>query len=233
MSAQPQHLDRGLELRVLELWSEILATDVETLDRDGFVVVPDPRDFARDRRATIRTARGTFVLAAPGDLDAAGADPAGFAADVASRPRGAGFIHYLRAAPSGEPDPRVAPLDAEHRPLLDELHERAGADDTEEAEVDVENPAVGIVEGDRLLAIASLLDEGANAVDVGVLVDPTERRRGLAVAVVTELARRASASGQLVQYRCDVENTGSARVARACGFVLWGVLTVSARNAPP
>src|SRR5207302_9126534 len=104
----------------------------------------------------------------------------------------------------------------------------AGAAATEEAEVDVEHPlAVGIVEAGRLRAIASLLDEGEIAVDVGVLVDPGARRRGLGAAVVAEVARRAARSGRLVQYRCNLENEASARLARACGFALWGVLIVA------
>ena len=47
------------------------------------------------------------------------------------------------------------------------------------------------------------------------------------MAVVNEVADRAARSGQLVQYRCDRENEASARLARACGFTLWGVLTVA------
>jgi RimJ/RimL family protein N-acetyltransferase len=111
--------------------------------------------------------------------------------------------------------------------LLDALQEAAGADATEEAEVDVEHLAVGIVERDRLLAIASLVDEGDHAADIGVLVDPAERRRGLGLAVVRDIAQRAAASGRLVQYRCNRENEASARLARASGFALWGVLTVA------
>jgi RimJ/RimL family protein N-acetyltransferase len=92
----------------------------------------------------------------------------------------------------------------------------------------VEHPlAVGIVEGGRLLAIASLLDEGDAAVDVGVLVDPAARGGGLGAAVVWEVTRRAVESERLVQYRCTTENDASARLARSCGFALWGVLTVA------
>jgi len=113
-------------------------------------------------------------------------------------------------------------------PLLEALQKAAGAAETEEADVDVEHPlAVGIIEHGRLLAIASLLDEGPDTVDVGVLVDPAERRRGLGVAVVCAVAERAARSQRLVQYRCNRENEASARLARACGFILWGVLTIA------
>jgi GNAT superfamily N-acetyltransferase len=133
-----------------------------------------------------------------------------------------------RPARAHDRDPRVRVLAAEDRPLLDALQQAAGADESEEAEVDVEHPlAVGIVEDGRLLAIASLLEESNDTVDVGVLVDPGERRRGLGVAVVRDIAERAGRSERLVQYRCNLENEASAGLARACGFILWGVLTIA------
>jgi GNAT superfamily N-acetyltransferase len=226
--AVPQRLDRELERRVLAFWAEELGVDVEALDRDGLVVVSDPRDFAAARRATIRTARGTLLLAAPVEAAVAAADPEAYAMDVAARPRGVGLLHYRASAPDGDPDPRIRVLSAADRKLLDALQEAAGADATEEANVDVEHPlAVGIVEGGRLVAVASLLDEVETAVDVGVLVDPASRGRGLGAAVVADVTRRAASSGRLVQYRCNEENDASAALARSCGFALWGVLTVA------
>jgi GNAT superfamily N-acetyltransferase len=230
VDAVPQLLERALEQRVLALWGAVLGVESEALDRDGFVVIEDPRDFAAERRATIRTARGTLLLAAPSEGQIAVADPAAYSSDVTGRARGVGLLHYLADAPPGDRDPRVRALEAVDRPLLDALQTAAGADESEEAEVDVEDPvAVGIVEGGRLLAIASLLEESADAVDVGVLVDPAERRRGLGVAVVRDIAARAAGSGRLIQYRCDRGNEASGRLARACGFTLWGVLTTASQ----
>ncbi len=230
MTAVPQALERALEQRVLARWGAELAVEARALDRDGFVVVDDPRDFAAERRATIRTVRGTLLLAAPSEKHLAVADPAAYSADVDERARASGLLHYLSGLPSGDRDRRVRVLEAGDRPLLDALQAAAGAAATEEAEVDVEDPlAVGIVEGGRLLAIASLLEESGGAVDVGVLVDPAERRRGLGAAVVSDISERAASSGQLVQYRCNLENEASARLARACGFVLWGVLTIASQ----
>jgi len=228
--AVPELLERELEARVLTLWSSQLGVEPGLLERDGLVTVVDHRDFAAERRATIRTARGTLLLAAPAEEQVAAAEPAAYAADVAGRARGVGLLHYLGGRSAGDRDPRVRVLDAADRSLLDELQTAAGAAASEEAEVDVEDPlAVGIVEGGRLLAIASLLDEGGDAVDVGVLVDPEERRRGLGVAVVCDVSERAARSGRLVQYRCNHENEASARLARACGFTLWGVLSIASQ----
>jgi GNAT superfamily N-acetyltransferase len=224
----PQPLAPELERRVLAFWAEELGIGVEAIDRDGLVVVTDPRDFAASRRATIRTARGTLLLAAPVEAAVAAADPEAYASDVAVRPRGIGLLHYRATAPDGDPDPRIRVLGGADRSLLDALQEAAGADATEEADVDVEHPlAVGIVEDGRLVAIASLLAEVETAVDVGVLVDPASRGRGLGAALVADVTRRAVSSGRLVQYRCNEENDASARLARSCGFALWGVLTIA------
>jgi hypothetical protein len=227
---RPEGLERRLERRVLALWGRVLGADAGLLDQDGLVVVVDQRDVAAQRRATIRTARGTLLLAAPAEEPVAVADRARYCSDVAARARGIGFLHYLVDPPAGDRDRRVRVLGAADRPLLDALQTAAGAAASEEAEVDVEHPlAVGIAEGGRLLAIASLLDEGDDAVDVGVLVDPAARRRGLGAAVVCDIAGRATRAQQLVQYRCNRENDASARLARACGFALWGVLTIASR----
>jgi GNAT superfamily N-acetyltransferase len=229
----PARLELELEQRVLAHWGAVLRVTPAVLDREGYVVVADPRDFAADRRATIRIVRGTFLLAAPAEESVARADPAGYCADVEARARAAGLLHYLVALPPGDGDPRVRVLGPADRLLLDALKERAGADATEEADVEVDHPlAVGIVEDSSLLAIASLLEEENDTVDVGVLVDPDQRRRGLGAAVVRDLAGRAVSTGSLVQYRCNVENEPSASVARSCGFSLWGVLTIAAQPDP-
>lgn len=228
--AEPQLVDDALEGRVLSHWGRVLGVDANALDQDGLVVVGDHRDFAAERRATVRTARGTLLLAAPADAAVAVADPASYVTYVAERARGIGFLHYRGTAPVGNPDPRTRVLGVADRALLDAVQHAAGGAATEEADVDVEHPlAVGIVEDGRLLAIASLLDVGEAAVDVGVLVAPAARGRGLGAAVVADVTRRAVHSGRLVQYRCNRENEASAKLARRCGFALWGVLTV----APP
>ena len=224
----PQLLKPDLERGVLALCGGLIGADAGALDHDGLVVVEDQRDFAAHRRATLRTARGTLLLAAPAEAALAAADPAAYVVDVAKRARGVGLLHYRGTAPTGAPDPRIRLLGAADRALLDALQHAAGDAATEEADVDVEHPlGVGIVEDGRLLAIASLLDEGETAVDIGVLVAPAARGSGLGAAVVADVARRAVQGGRLVQYRCNRENEASARLARSCGFVLWGVLTIA------
>ena len=43
---------------------------------------------------------------------------------------------------------------------------------------------------------------------------------------MSDIAGRAARSDQLIQYRSNRENQASARLARACGFTLWGLLTI-------
>jgi hypothetical protein len=230
MVVVPQALERGLEERVLALWGRVVGVEPRVLDRDGLMVVEDHRDIAARRRATIRTARGTMVLSAPDEEPLARGDPAAYATDVAARAHGVGLLHYLPAPPAGDRDPRVRILGAADRPLLGALQRAAGADASEEADVDVEHPlAVGLVVGGRLLAVASLLDESDDAVDVGVLVDPSVRRRRFGATVVSDISGRAAQSDRLVQYRCNLENEASAGLARTCGFTLWGVLAIASR----
>ena len=229
----PVRLEPGLEQRVLAHWGAVLAVPPAELDQDGHIVIADPRDFAAERRATIRTARGMLLLAAPAEESIAQADPAAYCSAVDAHAQGSGLLHYLAAPPPGDADPRVRVLGAADGPLLDALKEKAGAAATEEADVEVDHPlAVGIVENGSLLAIGSLLDEECDTVDVGVLVDPAQRRRGLGAAVVRDLAKRATSTGRLVQYRCDVDNEASAGLARTCGFALWGVLAVAPQPEP-
>jgi GNAT superfamily N-acetyltransferase len=222
----PQQLPRELELRVLALWAGVLDVDTAVLDVDGFVVVTDPREFAANRRAVIRTARGALVLAAGRDVDAATADTARFVRDTESSATAVGLLHYLATAPQ-QSDARVRLLLPPDGPLLDDLVRAAGPEEAEEADVSIAHPcAVGILDGGRLVAAASLIDVGRTAVDVGVLVHPQARRRGLATAVVADISSRAG--DRLVQYRCERGNEASAKVALACGFVRWGALHIAA-----
>ncbi|MFZ9481539.1 MAG: GNAT family N-acetyltransferase [Ilumatobacteraceae bacterium] len=79
------------------------------------------------------------------------------------------------------------------------------------------DPAVG---PDHIVAYASAMDWGWNAAfaDIGVLVHGDHRRRGLAQWVVHTAAAALLEEGRLPLYRHDVDNLGSAAVARSVGF---------------
>lgn len=61
--------------------------------------------------------------------------------------------------------------------------------------------------------------------DLGVLVDPEWRRRGLGSLAASIAAHEALVSGLTLQWRSDVSNKGSLAIARSLGFAAGGILT--------
>ncbi|MDQ1624091.1 MAG: hypothetical protein QOH19_2509 [Actinomycetota bacterium] len=61
--------------------------------------------------------------------------------------------------------------------------------------------------------------------DIGVLVDPEWRRRGLGSLAASVAAHEALASGLTLQWRSDVSNKGSLAIARSLGFAAGGIQT--------
>ncbi|MEL6890237.1 MAG: GNAT family N-acetyltransferase [Actinomycetota bacterium] len=102
--------------------------------------------------------------------------------------------------------------------------ESCPAEDVDEADIFVDQPdpviCVFVDDRDTIAAYASgrAFWAAAGFDDIGVLVRPDHRGVGLGAAVVHEFAAaRCGTASQL--YRHDVENVGSAGVARAVGFV--------------
>jgi len=61
--------------------------------------------------------------------------------------------------------------------------------------------------------------------EIGVLVDPEWRRRGLGSLAASVAAHEALASGLTLQWRSDVSNKGSLAIARSLGFAAGGIQT--------
>lgn len=61
--------------------------------------------------------------------------------------------------------------------------------------------------------------------DMGVLVDPDWRRRGLGSLAASIAAHEALASGLTLQWRADVSNKGALAIARSLGFATGGIHT--------
>lgn len=107
--------------------------------------------------------------------------------------------------------------------LIAQLAAACTEDDLEEADIDLETPdpnvVVTLAEDGTVTSYASGRPFWAHAEcdDIGVLVHPDHRRRGLGAAVVAEFVRRR-ASTCIQLYRHDVENLGSTAIARGVGF---------------
>jgi RimJ/RimL family protein N-acetyltransferase len=76
------------------------------------------------------------------------------------------------------------------------------------------------------VALAVDIDRDAREVELGYIVAPAARGRGVAVAMLAQLTRWAFAEAQALRIYLiiDVENVASARVAERCGYVREGVM---------
>lgn len=106
-----------------------------------------------------------------------------------------------------------------------EFTAQAPEDDLDEAFVELDHwLVVGTFSGERLVSAASMYPWGETLLaDLGVITLPEFRGRGLGRATVRAISAAALARGYEPQYRCQLENTASAALARAAGFALFGV----------
>lgn len=116
--------------------------------------------------------------------------------------------------------PGVKWLGAEDVERMAEFRSRVPAEDVDEAYVELAHWfVVGMMEGDRIVAAASAYPwRSSGLADIGVVTRPDRRGRGHATNLTLVLARAVMARGYWPQYRCDLENTASAKVAASAGF---------------
>lgn len=98
-------------------------------------------------------------------------------------------------------------------------YESGRADDSREV--------FAIVDGEEFLgiAVAPAINRTAREIELGYLVAPWARRRGVATTALRELTRWAFDQGFLRAYlRINVGNEGSRAVARGAGYAFEGVL---------
>lgn len=127
---------------------------------------------------------------------------------------------------------REEPWEGATRQLMDadaavfaEFTAQAPEDDLDEAFVELDHwLVVGTFSGERLVSAASMYPWGETLLaDLGVITLPEFRGRGLGRTTVRAISAAALARGYEPQYRCQLENTASAALARAAGFALYGV----------
>jgi RimJ/RimL family protein N-acetyltransferase len=119
---------------------------------------------------------------------------------------------------------RVRKLDAVDVAAFDEFQAGASEQDLDDAYVELDHWAVfGAFEQSRLVCAASMYPwDDRQIADVGVLTLPSSRGRGHARAVVRAISSHAVAQGHEPQYRCQLDNAASARLARSAGLSLFG-----------
>ena len=96
---------------------------------------------------------------------------------------------------------------------------------------EAQRPCLGVIRGERLLAMACgwlVVDE----LQIGaVAVDPDERRQGLGLRVMTALLSEGRAQGALnATLEVSATNTAAVNLYRQCGFSTAGIRRAYYRN---
>ncbi|MEM1333585.1 MAG: GNAT family N-acetyltransferase [Actinomycetota bacterium] len=151
-------------------------------------------------------------------------------ADLGGRPVDAGLNLIWAdagvAPQTTSPDDRVTWIDVADPAdlaLVDQLVEACSEDDVEAADIDLDSPDPHIVVSMTEDGTVSSYASGrpfwafADCDDIGVLVHPEHRRRGLGRSIVSEFVRRRR-SARVLLYRHGDDNPGSAAIARGVGF---------------
>lgn len=104
-----------------------------------------------------------------------------------------------------------------HKDLLD-LKNSCSERDNELGEIGCDDPLiVGFFEEDRCLAAASFLYYG-DVADIGVIVHPKERGRGLGKRVVSKLCELGFDLGKTIHFGAILANEGSIGIAESLNF---------------
>ncbi|HNN13095.1 MAG TPA: GNAT family N-acetyltransferase [Anaerolineales bacterium] len=139
--------------------------------------------------------------------------------------RDMGWTHYL--FPPDLPDylppspfylRQLTEADAD---LMSALHTANTTEDVDEGYVEVTHQAVFGCFHDRELVAAASGYERTGFMDIGVLAHPGFRKQGLGRAVVGALCNWSHQNGYIAQYRHNVVNTGSQKVAASLNFKMY------------
>jgi GNAT superfamily N-acetyltransferase len=101
------------------------------------------------------------------------------------------------------------------------LYEACTEEDLDEAEISIDKPdpvIYGIFAGGQLVAYASHRYWDDVIADIGVLIHPGYRSRGLGKAVVSALCEWCIANDVVPMYRVFSDHTHSLRISQALGF---------------
>jgi RimJ/RimL family protein N-acetyltransferase len=77
----------------------------------------------------------------------------------------------------------------------------------------------GVIVGDKVVATSFIAARGQRYVDIGVYVLEDYRRRGLATAAASLVARSVQSDGLIPVWSCGSHNLPSLRLARKLGFI--------------
>jgi GNAT superfamily N-acetyltransferase len=238
---------------VTDFWSRIF-TAGERLHTDGDFWLTVNAELSEDRRAMVlETVSGQVMAAVTPVLEKKLAlvrhpvvSPDGFRQrlrEAAVTLHGADYVFYfpdsdkqsLLGGEAGE----IRQLTSDDRAAFTGFESAASEQDLDDAFVEVDHWAVfGAFEQGQLVSAASAYPwGGALLADLGVLTLPPFRGRGHARRVVRSISRHALDRGYEPQYRCQLDNQASVRLARGAGLASFGkwevVSPTSADQAAP
>jgi RimJ/RimL family protein N-acetyltransferase len=203
-----------------------LGCPADVFFRPGTTVVRSESMAQRKRVIAYRTDAHTVILAAPEHASRFEAfDPAHAAdADAITRQMPAltfkwlDPVYHLPAGYADAPaDPRARQLSPADGAQLDALNGALSEDERKLGSVSIEDPlVVGVFVDERCLSAASFLYKGEQIADIGVLVHPDARGRGLGRIAVQQLLRHRGA--RIAHYTTQDSNLASQRVAASVGF---------------
>lgn len=252
--------------RVYDLWARRLNVPPEVFARHGTTFFFKLPAFVRpDRVLVYRSQTAAVVLLPDRRLERAIAEIAHFPTDQVIQPdqllerlallnprlHWRDYLHYLRPE-DRDPPPRTGALALD--PVLRLLNPEREADcidlenlnaalsSTERGEGDVQIDHFAVAacysEGKLLAAASFITDTEYDVTDVGVIVHPHHRRRGIGTRVVRYLCSIADPE-RLLQYNATERNIGSLNVAGAAGFTRvlteegYAILDDASRPKPP
>jgi hypothetical protein len=126
--------------------------------------------------------------------------------------------HYLGGVADRPSAQVVHPTVAE----LEELAEQVSPDELEESGVSEPDVLLfGVWEHEALVAVSSLSRWAGGHTDVGVLVAPASRGRGLGFAAATMAVSAATGQAGIVRWRCREDNAASVALANRLGLTFY------------
>jgi RimJ/RimL family protein N-acetyltransferase len=203
-----------------------LGCPVDVFFRPGTTVVRS-EDMARRKRViAYRTDAHTIILAPPehaallGSLDLMRATDTDeiVAALPALSLKWLDPVYHLPANYANAPaDPRAHVLSAADSARFDALNGALSEDERERGAVSLDDPiVVGVFVDERCLSAASFLYKSEQVADIGIIVHPEARGRGLGRIAVQQLLRQRGE--RVAHYTTQDSNLASQRVAASVGF---------------
>ncbi len=138
------------------------------------------------------------------------------------------YSHETVSSHTIPPDYEIRNIDPSDHPSIQAFLVTCSDEDIEDALIDVEDPDEEIrmvFRGETPVGYAGYRLWESGLGDVGILIHPDHRKRGLGVAAVADTTAACIANGHLPFYRTSRDNKGSSAIAEGLGYKLCWIST--------